>query len=769
MKNESVGRRVFTHGIVPLVVISGSLAYVAHVFSFDSAGMVWGSVLLVLLFATLAAKAALFLAGRRPFGGDAMLGVLIVLAVKALEQSLAWGVCAPGDPWCSSSFQGLEYVTFAFLAIYHAPAMMGALAVYAGLIELGYAAGPAVLQAAADPEMVRMALPYVFGRFVFDLALGVGFGFFIRSERETRQYAVGELERLEREAQSFRLQDVVADPGVDVMNRAGREEAEKRAVQRLRQREYDIARFLKRTLRCYTAVIFRLDPVTGMLELRAFATDSRTVNLPVSIRPGQGPIGLIFKEGDFLQLGETSKPLSTLPYYGADDEGVYSFLGAPIIEDDLALGVIAVDSREIGVFGEEHRNTLEIAARMSRDAVQYEELRSRQETERLQLESMLNISKLVSEELEVNTMCKRVVDSVFRIVPYRVAAVVIWNPEAQQYRIEYAALGEGDQPVEAPEWKKYAFDQRADTVVTYAMKQTGPYLVDKYRRRDKSTRRPILAPELKTPDVDSVLAIPLLQQNQRVGCLVVAAMGDGVFQESERRMFGILANHFAASLLNASKHRATETRATTDMLTGLSNRVKYKEFYAAAIAGARKKKHPVSVLLTDIDHFKKINDTYGHPGGDAILKQVADILRNCTRDSDLPCRFGGEEFLIVSPETNRKDAVKLGERIRKTIEKFPFQLPDGRVVKVTMSIGVATFPDDGAREDSIPDKADQALYGAKEGGRNRVHSYCDMPGDQTTTWTQRDNAPDAPEPVPAGSDTVGTATTTKGGRTWRFG
>jgi diguanylate cyclase len=227
-----------------------------------------------------------------------------------------------------------------------------------------------------------------------------------------------------------------------------------------------------------------------------------------------------------------------------------------------------------------------------------------------------------------------------------------------------------------------------------------------------------------------------------------------VFEETERKLFGILGTLFSAALLNAKKHRATEERASTDALTGLANRVKYKEFYGQQIALAKRSKQPLSLLMMDLDHFKKVNDTYGHPAGDAVLKQMADILRQQSRETDLPTRYGGEEFLAVLVNTPRKDATRMAERIRKAVESHAFELPDGRTIRCTVSIGAATFPDDTPREDALAEKTDQALYGAKANGRNRVQMFCDLPDREgTTSWSgrkEKDNEQKAPA-APGGS------------------
>jgi two-component system cell cycle response regulator len=163
--------------------------------------------------------------------------------------------------------------------------------------------------------------------------------------------------------------------------------------------------------------------------------------------------------------------------------------------------------------------------------------------------------------------------------------------------------------------------------------------------------------------------------------------------------------------------------AVTDPLTGLYNR-RYMESHADSLverAAARGK--PLSVLIIDIDHFKAINDTYGHDAGDDVLREFSDRLRSCIRGIDLACRHGGEEFVVVMPDTDLGVANKVAERIRRRIAGEPFPIERGtRSVEVTISVGLAgrVGPQDNAAQ--IMKRADAALYLAKRDGRNRVVS-----------------------------------------------
>lgn len=159
--------------------------------------------------------------------------------------------------------------------------------------------------------------------------------------------------------------------------------------------------------------------------------------------------------------------------------------------------------------------------------------------------------------------------------------------------------------------------------------------------------------------------------------------------------------------------------AATDHLTGLLNRREGFRRLSEEFARGERSGRPMCVMMLDIDHFKRINDTYGHLTGDLVLKKVALTLKKIVRSSDIVCRFGGEEFLVVLPETTRDDAMGLAERFRRLIEDVKCLSDDQQTIRLTISIGVAERHGDDSDERVI-DRADQALYKAKNNGRNRV-------------------------------------------------
>jgi len=168
-------------------------------------------------------------------------------------------------------------------------------------------------------------------------------------------------------------------------------------------------------------------------------------------------------------------------------------------------------------------------------------------------------------------------------------------------------------------------------------------------------------------------------------------------------------------------NRRLEELATTDGLTGLFNHRHFKSLLEIEVSRSKRMDFPTSLVMLDVDHFKKYNDTHGHPAGDVVLRDVAELLRCRLRGTDVPCRYGGEEFAVILLDTSKQMAMAVAEEIRSRLEATPFEgqesQPGG---SLTVSVGVATFPEDAEDQADLLRAADEALYEAKRGGRNRV-------------------------------------------------
>lgn len=228
------------------------------------------------------------------------------------------------------------------------------------------------------------------------------------------------------------------------------------------------------------------------------------------------------------------------------------------------------------------------------------------------------------------------------------------------------------------------------------------------------------------PFIETLLAFPLLLKNNVIGGLFVAnKQGGKVFTHEDEDLLLMLGLQAATAVENARLYTKTVEMATTDALTGIANRLIFMEQLDKEVARSNRYQSLFSLLMIDIDNFKRINDTYGHPAGDAVLQSLARILKGQVRTVDLVARYGGEEFVIILLETDDKSASLVAEHIRKAVAHTPFILPEGNEVGLTVSIGVVFFPEDAKTKDDLLKKTDQALYYAKEHGRNIIYNYRD--------------------------------------------
>ena len=225
---------------------------------------------------------------------------------------------------------------------------------------------------------------------------------------------------------------------------------------------------------------------------------------------------------------------------------------------------------------------------------------------------------------------------------------------------------------------------------------------------------------LPEPGSQTAILLPLKVAGSSFGCLAIAKPKDIRLGKDQLVSLNAAGNHLALALRNAMLFREVKTKADHDGLTRIHNRQSFDERLSDELKRHQRYAHSLALLLFDLDHFKVVNDTYGHQAGDMVLKDVGNILDESCRDTDFAARFGGEEFVLILPQTNEDQAWVLAERLRRKIEQKLFRYAD-RSFQITASIGVATLtPGSLDKRDDLVRKADQALYLAKSSGRNMV-------------------------------------------------
>lgn len=214
------------------------------------------------------------------------------------------------------------------------------------------------------------------------------------------------------------------------------------------------------------------------------------------------------------------------------------------------------------------------------------------------------------------------------------------------------------------------------------------------------------------------LVVPIFHKIQFVGCLILGPKVDGqTFSENDLELLGTIASLSANAIVNAHLYELAILDGGTKLFV-----VRYfKQRMVEELRRATRYTQSVALIMLDLDHFKAVNDKYGHPVGDKVLAKVGEVIRKCSREYvDLPCRYGGEEFAILLPETDLFGAYHVAERIREGIQSLSFS--EGKF-SVTTSGGVACFPADAINPEALIEKADQALYEAKRSGRNIIMAF----------------------------------------------
>ena len=209
----------------------------------------------------------------------------------------------------------------------------------------------------------------------------------------------------------------------------------------------------------------------------------------------------------------------------------------------------------------------------------------------------------------------------------------------------------------------------------------------------------------------------LQSKRMKIGYLAI----EGVTKEDKETVM-ILGHQFALALRRVRLYQEIELIAITDSLTEVHTRRHTIERFGEELKRSKARNIKMSFLMIDVDHFKKFNDQYGHITGDQILREIGILIHDNVREIDIAGRYGGEEFCVILPDTDRQGAHYAAERIRQASEKATIKAYD-TTVKVTVSIGTSTFPDDGKKIDELIDKADWALYRSKKYGRNTVRSF----------------------------------------------
>jgi diguanylate cyclase (GGDEF)-like protein len=251
-------------------------------------------------------------------------------------------------------------------------------------------------------------------------------------------------------------------------------------------------------------------------------------------------------------------------------------------------------------------------------------------------------------------------------------------------------------------------------IISYVSKHHVPYCLELEEEKISIEGKKLI-------DINSIAIFPILFQGSIIGYFILFSELKNVFNSNVISAIETCMIQLGVSIANAKRYEITEELSFKDPLTKLFNRRFFETKLDHEFARCQRYNRECSLCMVDIDYFKKINDTYGHQSGDAILKQLAEIIQNSIRKSDVAARYGGEEFIILMPESTPEKAYIAAERLRKKVEEHAFVIDvDPGVIYITVSIGIAGFVSYMTTKEDFVEQADRALYTAKQTGRNKV-------------------------------------------------
>jgi diguanylate cyclase (GGDEF)-like protein len=338
------------------------------------------------------------------------------------------------------------------------------------------------------------------------------------------------------------------------------------------------------------------------------------------------------------------------------------------------------------------------------------------------------ISSAISSTLELEPILQTAVEEVGRALNARRAALVLWQ-EGTSLPEGISVYERAEDPIDdAPPVRDIHQKrlQAVDSVTSYVEPPVLPVIERVAHENAARVTRPF-SPQNTfesvclggAVEVPGSLEIPLTYRNSIIGVLVVE--DDTPYrdwEDEEMLMVRTVSDQLAIAISHARLFRQVQTQAMTDSLTGLYNHRYFQERLDREIKMADRNNESLSLILLDLDHLKRINDTHGHRAGDATLCHVACILQSTVRDIDICARYGGEEFVIILPQCEREAAFQVAERVREAIALKP----SPRVGAVTASIGFVTYPAPARSKEEMIEMADRAMYLAKDAGRNRVRT-----------------------------------------------
>lgn len=350
-------------------------------------------------------------------------------------------------------------------------------------------------------------------------------------------------------------------------------------------------------------------------------------------------------------------------------------------------------------------------ATQARNREQIVDLLSRRNAE---LASLLEIGKTLTSSLELRDVLKGIMAHLERLLQPKIWSLLLRDEETDELTFEIAVSPVSDE-------LKGMRLRMGEGIAGWVALHGEALLIPDVTRDERFANH--VAKAVDYP-VASIVCVPLMIRERVLGVLeLIGVQGDEPFNPDNLPLLRAVADFSAIAIDNARNYQRISELVITDDLTGLHNARHFHELLEYEVDRAQRYGSQVSLLFLDLDHFKQVNDRYGHLVGSRMIAEVGHLIRRHIRSADRAARYGGDEYVVVLPNTGKQGAILMARKMLERLYAHPFQADTGDTISITASFGVATFPDDASDKTGLIRAADSAMYAAKEGGRNGVRGF----------------------------------------------
>lgn len=527
-------------------------------------------------------------------------------------------------------------------------------------------------------------------------------GYVLKKEREKKLILKGRLKDIEEGVKSFFNDN--EEKTILALKEEKRVEKLYNTFSYFEEKVLKILQHIKDLMDPYTVVFLKIKDDGRHFRVFEAISDDDYIRLNDDISIEEGVVGWVYKHKKSISIGNFKGGSKSLNYYDKNVP-IKSFMAIPVFWKERMLGVLVIDSLQEDAFSKESENIANIACSQIEEALENAQLIQQIQQQTKEFGSLYDASKKMLSYVSLEDTLNGLLELVGTFINFDVAILCLKEEEGLKVK---AAKGLKDDILGAAIGK--------DSLISWVTKHKQYLDIKRYSEKKKA--HPLISLDYKVPHLDRITIFPFLLEGNAIGSFMLG-FNKGSLSEYEKNVLEILINQTSVAISNALLFEKVNLMATTDGLTGVYNHRHFQEKLNDALERAKRYNEKLVLMILDIDFFKKVNDNYGHPVGDLVLKNISQCLKSAARKVDFVARYGGEEFAVIMVQTAKEGGIKFAERLRKMIEEKEIIFQGGKL-RVTSSIGLACFPDDAEDKSKLIEKADNALYQAKKEGRNRV-------------------------------------------------